>query len=318
MRFVTALYISAISVSFAGNARIISPDEYVASWSATAVSHMKSYKIPASITLAQGIVESGNGNSPLAVQANNHFGIKCHEWTGEKIYLDDDQKGECFRKYESGDESYRDHSLFLVNRSRYAKLFTLDPTDYKAWAKGLKEAGYATSPVYPQKLIEVIERLGLHKYDEGLEKPGTEALAKELENETKQEKQDNVRVKPVKVDGYQSHQVKTNDNRMRYIVAKQGDTYAKIAREMDMAQRQLYRYNDFGPKKDILDEGDIVWLQPKRRHAAEKDAILIVKESTTLRKISQETGVKLESLMEFNQSPGADETVRKGQKIRLR
>lgn len=316
MRFVTALYISAISVSFAGNTKIISPDEYVASWSATAVSHMKSYKIPASITLAQGIVESGNGNSPLAVQANNHFGIKCHEWTGEKIYLDDDEKGECFRKYENGDESYRDHSLFLVNRSRYAKLFTFDPTDYKAWAKGLKEAGYATSPVYPQKLIEVIERLGLRKFDNELEQPGTEALAKELEKGKKQDK--DVRVKPVKADNYQAHQVKTNDNRMRYVLARQGDTYAKIAREMDMAQRQLYRYNDFGPKKDILEEGDIVWLQPKRRHAAEKDAAFTAKENTTLREISQATGVKLESLTEFNQSLGADETVRKGQKIRLR
>ena len=126
---------------------------------------MVKYKIPASITLAQGILESGNGNSALAKYSNNHFGIKCHDWNGKKIYHDDDEEQECFRKYDNPEYSYRDHSLFLANRARYSFLFELKKDDYKQWAKGLKKAGYATDPRYPQKLIDLIERYELYKYD---------------------------------------------------------------------------------------------------------------------------------------------------------
>ena len=127
---------------------------------------MKVYKIPASITLAQGLLESGFGEGRLALEGNNHFGIKCHrEWQGERIYHDDDEKGECFRVYADAGESYRDHSLFLTERDRYAFLFRLGKRDYKAWAKGLKKAGYATDPIYPAKLIRLIERFDLAVYD---------------------------------------------------------------------------------------------------------------------------------------------------------
>ena len=126
---------------------------------------MVQFGIPASITLAQGSLESGAGKGRLAVKANNHFGIKCHDWNGKKIYHDDDEKQECFRKYDNPEYSYRDHSLFLADRKRYSFLFDLKKDDYKQWAKGLKKAGYATDPKYPQKLIDLIERYELYKYD---------------------------------------------------------------------------------------------------------------------------------------------------------
>ena len=127
---------------------------------------MRQYKIPASITLAQGILESGSGKGTLAVNANNHFGIKCHDWNGPKIYHDDDKKQECFRKYSSSEFSFRDHSIFLASRDRYASLFKLKKDDYKSWAKGLKKAGYATDRKYSQKLIDLIERYKLYRYDD--------------------------------------------------------------------------------------------------------------------------------------------------------
>lgn len=142
-----------------------STEEYIAFFKAVAIHEMKLYGIPASITLAQGILESGSGKGRLARQANNHFGIKCHDWTGPRIYHDDDRAQECFRKYNDPSQSYRDHSLFLAKRKRYADLFKHKITDYKAWARGLKRAGYATDPQYPKKLISLIERYKLYRYD---------------------------------------------------------------------------------------------------------------------------------------------------------
>ena len=143
-----------------------STEEYIAMFKNIAVKKMYEYKIPASITLAQGILESGSGNSELAVNAKNHFGIKCHKnWTGQTFTMDDDTKNECFRKYETAEESYNDHSLFLTSRSRYDFLFTLGKKDYKAWARGLKKAGYATNPKYPRLLINLIEKYDLAQYN---------------------------------------------------------------------------------------------------------------------------------------------------------
>ena len=145
--------------------KILNTEDYVKYYSNIAMDEMVQFGIPASITLAQGILESGAGKGRLAVQANNHFGIKCHDWNGKKIYHDDDEEQECFRKYDNPEYSYRDHSLFLTNRGRYSFLFDLKRDDYKQWAKGLKKAGYATDPKYPQKLIDLIERYELYKYD---------------------------------------------------------------------------------------------------------------------------------------------------------
>ena len=145
--------------------KILNTEDYVKYYSSIAMDEMVQFGIPASITLAQGILESGAGKGRLAVQANNHFGIKCHEWNGKKIYHDDDEKQECFRKYDTPEFSYRDHSIFLATRERYSFLFKLDIDNYEKWAKGLKKAGYATDPKYPKKLIDLIERYDLDKYD---------------------------------------------------------------------------------------------------------------------------------------------------------
>ena len=145
--------------------RISNIEDYVKVYSEIAMDEMIQFGIPASITLSQGILESGVGKGRLAVEANNHFGIKCHDWNGKKIYHDDDEEQECFRKYDNPEYSYRDHSLFLTNRGRYSFLFDFKRDDYKQWAKGLKKAGYATDPKYPQKLIDLIERYELYKYD---------------------------------------------------------------------------------------------------------------------------------------------------------
>lgn len=145
---------------------IASVNEYIDTFSEVAQLEMKAYGIPASITLAQGLLESGFGKGKLAIKTNNHFGIKCHTgWKGDYDFHDDDEKGECFRKYNHPMYSYRDHSLFLANRSRYAFLFDFKSNDYKRWAKGLRQAGYATDKRYPQKLISLIEKYRLYKYD---------------------------------------------------------------------------------------------------------------------------------------------------------
>jgi len=144
----------------------ITNEQYIKAYATIAMYEMRKYNIPASITLAQGILESGSGNGRLAKKANNHFGIKCHDWKGKRIYHDDDERGECFRKYRKASESYKDHSIFLTTRRRYANLFQLDPYNYKAWARGLKKAGYATDPKYPKKLIRIIEKYKLYEYDE--------------------------------------------------------------------------------------------------------------------------------------------------------
>ena len=152
-------------------------EDYIRDYSEIAQEEMKLYKIPASITLAQGILESGAGNGQLTRRANNHFGIKCHDWNGEKVYHDDDRKGECFRKYKHAKYSYRDHSLFLSGRGRYSELFELDADDYEGWAKGLRKAGYATDRRYPDKLIDLIERYELYKFDEKISGKSTRNYA---------------------------------------------------------------------------------------------------------------------------------------------
>jgi len=292
----------SVGVLLANVEKKYTQEEYVSTWKSVAIGQMIQYKIPASITMAQGILESGNGNSMLAIQANNHFGIKCHNWTGEKIYIDDDQKGECFRSYSSANESFEDHSKFLTERSRYASLFSLKSNDYRGWAEGLKDAGYATNPKYPQLLIDLIERLNLNQFDEiGSETAIPTAL---LGNST-------ARV----AEG--QHAVKLHKNKIKYIVAKKGDTFYRISKEFSVGLWQLYRYNDFGLKKDILEEGDIIFLQPKRRKSKSAETFSI-NNPLSLRMISQIEGIKLESLMDKNNISSPDELLPRGEKIALK
>ncbi len=273
--------------------------EYIDTWSNDAVYQMHQYGIPASITLAQGILESGNGNSYLATYANNHFGIKCHGWEGQKAYKDDDKKNECFRKYLSPSESYLDHSKFLANGSRYNFLFDYKITDYKAWAKGLKKAGYATNPKYPELLIKLIEDNQLYKYDREIV-PQQKTLA-------------NTGVEEV-VDTSSAHTVQLSENRIKYIIVKKGDTFYNIAEELDIMLWQLYKYNDI-TEDDVLKVGDVLYLQPKRSKA--KQDVHFVKTGETLRDVSQKYGVKLKKLAKRNNIDKYS-ALKAGQKILLR
>lgn len=176
------LFVFTLVLTFySANAQRITRKEYIDRYKEVAIRQMKAYGIPASIILAQGCLESGDGNSTLAVQANNHFGIKCHDWTGNTIYHDDDKRNECFRKYSNPEDSYRDHSEFLRTRQRYQSLFNLGSKNYKGWAYGLKAAGYATNPQYAQRLIDIIETFQLFIYDSG-EEPVSNAIERDVKN----------------------------------------------------------------------------------------------------------------------------------------
>jgi hypothetical protein len=281
---------------------------------------MKEYGIPASITLAQGILESGSGNSRLARLANNHFGIKCHKgWTGKTFRMDDDAKNECFRKYKDPSESYRDHSLFLTQRGRYAFLFDYEVTDYKSWAKGLKKAGYATNPKYPQLLINLIERYDLAQYDTG-RKSNRIASGKANTEET-----------PVAsatfsgsafVAGMLPVAKSSKDrpvyeiNKARFIVIEKGDTFYSLANEFDIYSWQMVKYNDL-EKDHVLKVDEIIYLEKKRKKAAKKHPQHSVKEGETLRIISNSYGVRLSSLRKMNKLSEGEE-VRPGMVIKLR
>ena len=282
----------------------ISREEYISMYSHIAVNNMKQYGVPASITLAQAMLESDNGNSTLAVKANNHFGIKCHkDWTGATIYHDDDRKGECFRKYKNPEQSFNDHSLFLRGGKRYVFLFDLLPTDYKAWAHGLKKAGYATNPKYAELLIKIIEENELYRFDQGIE----------------------VALKPPKPvvtdwDNYEIDLYKTRPvfirNRVKYIVAKDGDTFESLARELDLMPWQLYRYNDL-TRDSAIRPGQELYIQPKRWKADRSNPVHTVEPGETMYIISQMYGVKLKALYRKNRmKPGDEPEV--GQLIYLR
>jgi flagellum-specific peptidoglycan hydrolase FlgJ len=203
---------------------------YIANYSEIAKEEMLQYGIPASITLAQGILESGAGNGELTQKANNHFGIKCHkEWTGERVYHDDDELQECFRKYKDPKYSYRDHSLFLTQRSRYQDLFRLKKDDYKGWAKGLRKAGYATDPKYPDKLIGIIERYNLTQYDD-------------------------------QVLGNKASPLRPDNSKIGTHTVQRGDTLFSIARRFNITVDTLKDYN--GLESDTISIGQVLYLHP--------------------------------------------------------
>ncbi len=291
----------------------LTPEDYIAQWKEVAVRKMKEHGIPASITLAQGLLESGNGNSKLARDGNNHFGIKCTpDWTGGKTYHDDDAKGECFRKYKDATQSYEDHAKFL-QRQRYASLFELKPTDYKGWAHGLKKAGYATDPSYAPKLISLIERYELHKLDKGIDvtykpsaKPPTPASGKTGKRPTQGGE-------TITIGGGRA--VDVFQGRIKYVRAKQGETFRTLARELEMTHGMLARWNDMD-KEATLSDGQRIYIQPKR-NAAKGAATHTARDGESLWSVSQEHGVKLARLAKYNGLP-SDARLRAGQKVQLR
>ena len=242
-------------------------ESYIAQYAPLAKEQMKKYGVPASITLAQGILESGNGNSELAKKANNHFGIKCHNtWEGERVYFDDDEKNECFRKYPNVSDSFEDHSLFL-KKPRYESLFELKITDYKGWAEGLKKCGYATSPTYATQLIQLIEKYGLDQYD--LETSGQQASLNYF----------------------------ISENRIKYVKALKGESVEELTKRTQIGKKRLAKYNDW-PELMVLKEGEIIYLQPKRNKAS--IASYKVKKGDTLRSISQQYGIKMKRISKLN------------------
>jgi len=286
--------------------------KYIVTYGQIAVREMKIYRIPASITLAQGIFESNAGRSKLAVEANNHFGIKCHkEWTGERYYKDDETKNECFRKYDNPEESFCDHSWFLSQRERYKSLFSLDIRDYKGWAIGLKVAGYATNPKYAELLIKAIENYELFKFDD----PGYN----DLFIDSVQIVKDTALSKPktplavVLSEGPKKHIIYTVNN-LKLTMALKGDTWNEISRLFDISERKLYKYNDLKKGAGMV-SGQMVYLEKKRKKGAA--SWHIVKPGETMYTISQQNGIQLKKLYKLN-SMKAGSPVKQGKKLLLR
>ncbi|MCD4747235.1 MAG: glucosaminidase domain-containing protein [Bacteroidales bacterium] len=290
----------------------ITREEYIEKYKDIAIQEMNIYKIPASITLAQGILESADGNSKLSVNANNHFGIKCHlDWEGKTYYMDDDEEDECFRKYNDPYDSFKDHSYFLSERERYASLFKLKITDYKGWSHGLKKAGYATNSKYPQLLIKIIEENNLHIYDKEL----GSALAENTSNFTFESNQDNIQIddfKPLSI-GANNRKIFVN-NDLKFIIARKGDTFYEIAQDFEIYTWQIYKYNDL-KKKDKISEGQIIYLQRKKNKGNRN--FHFVNRGETMYSIAQLHGIKLNKLYKKNNMPIGTQP-KAGQKLWLR
>jgi LysM repeat protein len=282
--------------------------QYIELYKGDAIKDMMKMGVPASITLAQGILESESGNSDLALEARNHFGIKCHkEWTGETFHKDDDEKNECFRKYNSVLESFDDHSRFLRERSRYAFLFDFELSNYKKWAYGLKQAGYATNPRYAEMIINLIEKYDLSRYDNGGVKMPVNGVAantvvKKSESPSAITTSKNIKTTAV------------NKNSVPYTIAANGDSWLSVASKNDLRLWQLLKYNDCEAHTP-LNDGDIIYLKPKRGNPTAP--FHIASQGESLWQISQQYGIKLKKLIRLN---NFEEGVllTEGQKIKLK
>ena len=277
--------------------------QYIEKFADIAVQEMKATGIPASITLAQGCLESGDGNSTLATKANNHFGIKCHGWKGKSISHTDDAPDECFRSYDSAEESFRDHSDFLRYRDRYATLFNLEPTDYKGWAYGLQNAGYATAQTYAASLIRIIEENELYRYDL------LEETARGELPPTPMEAEFSTRFK-----AHPGHKLYTasllreirTTNGVAYIIAGKEDTWQQLAREYNLFRRELLRFNDLNRERPLR-AGETVFLEAKKNESAPHLDKHVVEEGETMRDLAQRYAVKMKKLYSYNaMRPGTE------------
>ena len=291
-RYLISLLIIFVCLVLQAQTRNKQYESYIKQYRDLAVEEMKKYRIPASITLAQGLLESGAGQSTLARKSNNHFGIKCgSDWRGKTVSHDDDARGECFRAYKHPKQSYEDHSKFLANRPRYASLFKLDITDYKGWARGLKKAGYATNPRYAEQLIGIIELYDLHKYD----RKGGLKWMKENPN---------------------PHQTYIA-NGLVYIVVRAGDSWKSISKELDISQKKLRKYNDLY-KGYALQVGDILYLEKKNRKAGKEHIVHVLRAGESMYSISQKYGIRLKNLYKLNKMDEDDPAPEVGTILRLR
>ena len=275
--------------------------QYIDLYKDIAIEEMHRWKIPASITLAQGIFESGAGQSELAVKGNNHFGIKCNGWNGRKVYHDDDSRNECFRAYNSVYESYEDHSRFLANGQRYRSLFNLKITDYKGWARGLKAAGYATNPAYADKLIELIQLYKLYEFD------NAKTVDRFMVEHTKDHGVKGVSLHPIKI-----------FNKNYYLVARRGDSFQSIGQEIGISYRKIAKYNERN-HRDRLTEDEVIWLKKKQKKAPKdyKGRLHYVRQGESMYSIAQSYGIRLKSLYKMNHmSPDDDLHIGQGLKLR--
>ena len=316
-----------VAVFFAGvaSAQRMTPEEYIATYKDAAIAQMRRLGVPASIILAQGLLETESGNSDLVKRSNNHFGIKCKStWTGESVRHTDDAPNECFRKYASAMDSYKDHSDYLYNSPRYAFLFKLEPTDYKGWAYGLKKAGYATNPRYPQILISNIEKYNLQQYNEpsdGIRTvPEDVAVMKEskaIENKEETtapaEKKDAGLFQKL-FSGKKNNKSNQLFNRLKAVMAFKGTSLLAIATENDIALVKLLEYNDL-TVDGLLKEDQWIYLEKKHKEGNRDSYTALQNES--LYDISQVNGVQLAMLAQYNGIDG-NSVVKKGDIIRLR
>ena len=279
---------------------------YIEKYHSIAQEQQQLHGIPASITLAQGLLESQCGESRLAREGNNHFGIKCTGWSGDTIRHDDDELQECFRSYASAAESYNDHSLFL-KRKRYEPLYALAITDYKGWAQTLKKCGYATDPKYPEKLINIIETYELFQYDDSR----YQALARTVET-TEPAAKPAKKVQQMGSDAQlesevedmlaaeigQQHVVRRRRG-LYCITAREGDTFTSLATELDVKPDKLAKFNDMH-RDDAIAHGDVIWLEQKAKKASDEHSEHLVTEGETLLKVAQYYGIQLKSLAKLN------------------
>lgn len=282
--FLSFLFVPAI---LTGQQKVSTYVAYIDRYGGLAVDHMEQYRIPASVTLAQGILESGAGMSELARRSNNHFGIKCHRgWNGAVVYAADDSPNDCFRSYESVEESYRDHSEFLVAGVRYRVLFDLSITDYKGWARGLQKSGYATDKAYANKLIKLIEDYELYRFDDPKYRKGVSS----------REREERRRIEASRA--IWEHQPYITHG-LVYVIAVSGDTYSGIAREFGFDEEELLRYNEV-PADFPLSEGDIVYFQKKKARADKPYLFHTVQVGESMYSISQKYGIRLRNLYRIN------------------
>lgn len=265
--------------------------EYIQNYQVLAIKEMNRSGIPASIKMAQACLESDDGNSRLANISNNHFGIKCKsDWNGQYVLFDDDEKNECFRKYSTVEESYTDHTNFLLNNSRYAFLFSFSPTDYKSWAKGLKTAGYATDRHYPERLVKIIEEYELYRLDE---KISPEELQVYEQKKIGQTFDNQLTINP-----YGSRKVEII-NGLKTVVARDGDTFEIIAQEFGLKTWEIYRFNDYRSGYQPV-ENEVLYIQNKRYRAQKDQPTYVAGPDDTMHFISQRFGIRLRPLYSRN------------------
>ncbi|MBF6597003.1 MAG: glucosaminidase domain-containing protein [Fermentimonas sp.] len=276
-----------ISSHLFGQSGVRTYEIYVENYSDLAIEHMDRYKIPASITLAQGILESGAGMSDLARRSNNHFGIKCHRgWSGGRVFAADDTPNDCFRSYGKVEDSYQDHSEFLVGGSRYRNLFELSITDYKGWARGLQKSGYATDRAYANKLIKLIEDYELYRFDDRKYRKGVSRQQREV-----------LRNREASVATWKHQPYITHG--LVYIIAVDGDTFGSISNEFGFKEEDLLKYNEV-PSDFPLSDGDIVYFQKKKTRADKGFEYHTVQVGESMYSISQKFGIQLRNLYRLN------------------